>query len=222
MRDIKFGEGEYYHVFNRGVEKRDIVCDEYDVHRFLQSMQMFNTKKPIGSIFETNFSKKKNKEKKKLGHPLVSFIAYCINPNHYHFLLRQEEEYGVSKFMHKLGVGYTNYFNEKYERSGSLCQGRFKARHIASNEDLLHVSAYVNLNYKVHNLSLGNWIPKSSWEEYIIPKGVLSTKNANKICDTASILGQFSRKNDYRQFARDSVRGIIAKRRQDLEDLLLE
>jgi len=204
-------------VFNRGVEKRDIVCDEYDVHRFLQSMQMFNTKKPIGSIFETNFSKKKNKEK--LEQPLVSFIAYCINPNHYHFLLRQEEESGVSKFMHKLGVGYTNYFNEKYERSGSLCQGKFKARHIASNEDLLHVSAYVNLNYRVHNLLLGNWIPKSSWDEYVGEKKEQRNKN---ICDMGVITQQFRRKYDYKKFAQESMRDIIRKRRQDITDLLLE
>jgi len=217
MRLAEFGIGEYYHVFNRGVEKRDIVCDEYDVHRFLQSMQMFNTKKPIGSIFETNFSKKKNKEK--LEHSLVSFIAYCINPNHYHFLLRQEEEYGVSKFMHKFGTGYTNYFNEKYERSGSLCQGKFKARHIASNEDLLHISAYVNLNYKVHNIPLGSWIPKSSWDEYVGEKKEQQNKN---ICDMSVITQQFRRKYDYKKFAQESIRDIIRKRRQNIIDLLLE
>lgn len=214
MRKIRFADGEYYHIYNRGVEKRDIVCDAHDVKRIFLSIRVFNTREPIGSIYEANF-RTKNLSKNDL---LVSFVAYCINPNHYHFLIRQDKESGVSRFMHRFGVGYTNYFNEKYKRSGSLFQGSFKARHVSNNEDLLRISAYVNLNYKVHRLPLGNSVPKSSWQEYMRP----SNKRKERICDTGMILDQFNRKRDYEQFATSSVKSIIAKRRPDIEDLLLE
>jgi len=77
---------------------------------------------------------------------LVEIIVYCLNPNHYHIILRQVSEGGVSKFMLKLSSGYSSYFNKKNKRSGSLFQGRFKAVHIDSNEYLLYLSAYVNKN----------------------------------------------------------------------------
>lgn len=80
---------------------------------------------------------------------MVKFIAYCINPNHYHFILQQVSEKGIEKFMQRLGMGYAKYFNNRRKRSGTLFQGKFKARHIDSNEYLLHVSSYVNLNYKL-------------------------------------------------------------------------
>jgi len=134
-------EGEYYHVFNRGVDKRIIFPKEEDFQRFLISMKEFNDIKPIGSIYENSFRKKKNRKSK----PLIEFIAYCLNPNHYHFLLKQ--------------------VNEKYKRSGVLFQSKFKSVHVKSNEQLFYLSAYVNFNYLVHGL--GHRMSKSSLWEYM-------------------------------------------------------
>ncbi len=92
-------------------------------------------------------------EGKRKNGKLVDFIAYCINPNHYHFILRQLVDGGLSRFMQKFGGGYTQYYNKKNQRSGVLFQGTFKSIHINSNEYLLYLSAYVNLNNKVHQLS---------------------------------------------------------------------
>src|SRR3989338_2208696 len=142
IRKVAFVENEFYHIYNRGVDKRPIFSDKHNSERFFQSMHAFNTINPIGSIFEKSFNKKK---KGKSDPPLVQFIAYSLNPNHFHFILTQLEERGIEKFMHRLGTGYTMYFNEKRGRSGSLFQGRFKANHINSNEYLLYASAYVNL-----------------------------------------------------------------------------
>lgn len=94
-RDIKFVEGEMYHVFNRGVDKRNIFDDKYDIERFLKSMEQFNSLVPIGSIYENRFNKN-NKEK--LGNgvsKLVNFLCYCLNPNHFHFILEQVSENGI-------------------------------------------------------------------------------------------------------------------------------
>ena len=119
--------------------------------------------------------------------------------------------------MHKTGLGYTNYFNEKYKRSGSLFEGRFKAIHVDSNEYLLHLSAYVNLNYRVHNLEkFGDSVSKlirSSWEEYI-------EENKENFCKKDVILNQFGSVLDYKKFVEDSLKSI--KENKQIKKFLLE
>src|SRR3989338_5362626 len=132
MRKIQLANGENYHVYNRGVDKRRLFLEKEDLELFFQSMGEFNSTEPIGSIYENTFA-----EKKLRGTPLVNFIAYCVNPNHFHFILRQIADRGIEKFMHRLGTGYTMYFNNKNKRSGSLFQGKFKAVHVDSNEYII-------------------------------------------------------------------------------------
>lgn len=212
MYRTKFINNEYYHIFNRGVDKRTIFLDRWDLDRFYQSMIEFNTLEPIGSIYENSFRKNPlGSEAPKLQKKLVDFICYCLNPNHYHFILSPLVDKGIERFMHKLGCGYTNYFNGKYKRNGSLFQGVFKAIHINSNEYLLHLSVYINLNNKVH--SLGEKAFKSSWEEYNID-------NHANFCNNKTILGQFKNHSEYQEFAKNSL--IDIKQRKDMKKLLLE
>ena len=209
-RGIKFAVGEYYHVFNRGADKRPIFNEPNDSKRFFQSMIEFNIEKPIGSIYENSFRKGNADTITKPGKPLVSFLAYCLNPNHYHFILRPLSDHGIKRFMHRLGTGYTNYFNEKYERDGVLFQGRFKATHININEYLLHVSVYVNLNFKVHQLgsSTSKSLVRSSWGEYINESG-------ENICDKDIILGQFKKPYQYEKFALDALESITERKMKE-------
>src|SRR3989344_3164152 len=191
-----FSGNEFYHIYNRGVDKRIIFGDRYDLDRFFQSLIQFNAVDPIGSLHEISF--------RQLGGPtpksverLVNIVAYCLNPNHFHFVLEQLIDGGISEFMKRLGGGYTNYFNNKNGRSGSLFQGRFKSVHIDSNEYLLHVSAYTNLNDRAHQL--GGPTPKlgeswSSWAEYVDP-------SVKGICEKEIILGQFRNRSEYEEFA---------------------
>ncbi len=216
MRKEKFVTREYYHIFNRGVDKRDIFMDKDDLLRFYQAMNEFNNTEPIGSIYEKIYYQDKhtkNKIKK-----LVNFISYCLNPNHYHFVLEQAVDNGISRFMHKLGCGYTNYFNEKYSRTGSLFQGNFKAKNISSNDYLLHVSTYVSLNNVVHNLGAAvskNRI-RSSWEEYM--------SGQTNFCKKGIILKQFGSADEYESFAKDALELMIEKKKsdKDLQNCLLE
>lgn len=83
----------------------------------------------------------------------LSLISYCLMPNHFHFLLRQDTDSGISKFMKQLANAYTLYFNSKYKRTGNLMHGRFKATPIKSDEQLLHVSRYIHLNPLIANLA---------------------------------------------------------------------
>jgi REP element-mobilizing transposase RayT len=170
-------------------------------------MQEFNSVEPIGSIFENSFNK--NGINKKIS-PLVQFVAFCLNPNHFHFILTQLEDHGIEKFMHRLGTGYTKYFNGKYLRSGALFQGRFKANHINSNEYLLHVGVYVNLNYKVHKLKQNEDLFLSSWSEYI-------GETYPSIC-SKEMLGQFKSKKEYEKFAENTLEAILEKRRDIMNE----
>lgn len=214
MRNIEFTDDEYYHIFNRGVDKRKIFSDKYDLQRFFQSMKEFNTIEPIGSIYENSFNKS---DKNQLGASgaklkLVEFVCYCLNPNHYHFILRQKKEKGIEKFMQKLGAGYTSYFNIKNKRTGVLFQGSFKAVHIDSNEQLLYVSSYVNLNFKVHQLGARSAkLMKSSWGEYM-------KENSENFCKKDIILDQFKNTNEYKKYAFESLELILENKKNRKEE----
>src|SRR3989344_1125600 len=128
MRKQAIITGEYYHIYNRGVEKRDIFINKKDLSRFLESITGFNRPERIESL--TNLKKNQReiapKALSKIK-PLVAIVVYCINPNHFHFVLKQLIDGGTAKFMQKLQAGYTSYFNVKYSRTGSLFQGTFKS-----------------------------------------------------------------------------------------------
>ncbi len=151
MRKVPLVNGEIYHIYNRGVDKRDIFSTVDDLNRFFTSIKYFNTKKPVGSIYQQELIKNKNNFISE-STPLVEIISYNTLPNHFHFILRQKVDGGISEFMKRLLGGYTNYFNEKNDRSGALFQGRFKSVHVGK-EDYLHVlMGYVNCNDLIHNI----------------------------------------------------------------------
>ncbi|KKW46050.1 MAG: Transposase [Parcubacteria group bacterium GW2011_GWB1_57_6] len=186
--------------------------DEEEIHRFFQSMVEFNVVDPVGSLYQNSFRQLSGPTPKSED-MLVDIIAYCLNPNHFHIILEQLVEGGISEFMKRLSGGYTCFFNHKNERSGSLFQGKFKAVHIDSNEYLLHVSAYVNLNDRVHVLS--GRTPKliasrSSWQEYM-------GNGVRGICEKEIILGQFKNIGEYKEFALESLEST-RQRKQELKD----
>ena len=218
MRKIVLSNDEYYHVYNRGVEKRSITEDSDDVARFMQSINDFNSADPIGSIYEKHYHdnhnegevvEKANKDKlfgNGVSKKLVEVVAYCLNPNHFHFLLRQTEDDGIAQFMQRLGGGYTKYFNHKHKRVGPLFQGPFKAIHVENDEYLLHLSAYINLNNKVHHLNEDVMrFHRSSWDEYL-------GKTENGICSKEVILERFATISDYSEYAKSAVSSTIEGR----------
>jgi len=213
MRKIRFVDGEFYHIYNRGVDKRNIFLDGFDYSRFIQGLDEFNSIKPIGSIFENSF------RKPQLGNQvakLVDVVCFCLNKNHYHLILRQRMENGISKFMGRVGTGFAQFFNLKNKRNGVLFQGPFKAKHVNSNEYLLHLSVYVNLNNQVHKINGQNNF-KSSWKEYVVgEKGLCSHKNI--------ILDQFKNKKEYEEFAKSSLKDMVERKKisKEMESLLME
>lgn len=156
MREVAFADNEHYHIFNRGVDKRTIFEDEDDHYRFLHGLYEFNDKnltapfiQRIGKRLPTatykTLREKISKEKNVKREKLVDILSFCLMPNHYHLILKQLQENGISKFMHKLGTGYTNFFNLKNERKGSLFQGPFKAVYVKDDTQMMHLSRYIQV-----------------------------------------------------------------------------
>ena len=151
MRKNPLITNQYYHIYNRGVDKRDIFMNKADLDRFALSAKEFNVVEPIGSIKERLIELK---ELSGVQHPkrLVSIVCYCFNPNHFHFILKQEVDGGISEFFKRLLGGYTNYFNLVHKRNGALFQGRFKSNLIDDDAYFLKIRPYTHLNYLVHNI----------------------------------------------------------------------
>lgn len=212
MRKIRFEIGKYYHIFNRGTDKRIIFLDKKDIKRFFQSMIEFNAIIPAGGIYRNHLKKNELRKVNFKKNRLVSFLCYCLNPNHYHFIVSPLTDKGIEKFMHKIGLGYTNYFNKRYKRSGNLFQGTYKAININSDEYLLHLSAYVNLNNRAHS-QLRNQVSQSSWFEYL-------NNQKDGYCDKSIILNQFAGSEEYKKFAERSLKDI--KERKEIAKLLLD
>ncbi len=149
MRKQPLVIGEYYHIYNRGVDKRDIFNSKLDIDRFIESILEFNNIDGVGSLANL---RKTQIESKPLSKPLVSVVAYCFNLNHFHFILKQLADNGIAKFMQKLQGGYTYYFNVKNSRNGSLFQGTFKSQIVSNKNYFNKILGYVNKNYKVHDI----------------------------------------------------------------------
>ena len=212
MRKIKFTNNEYYHIYNRGVDKRDIFMDKGDFKRF--------------RLFITEALVEKAKEAKPLSRmpnlffgDFVELICYCLNPNHYHFILKQLKKNGISRFMQSLGTSYTMFFNAKYNRSGSLFQGTFKSVHIDTNEYLLWLSGYVNGNNEIHQkrglASLKEAKPRE-WSSYPDYLGLCD----EKLCNKKIILDQFPNAKEYKKFVEMVIKE--SRKRKDVEKYLLE
>jgi len=150
-RNISFSVDEFYHIYNRGVEKRTIFLDEQDYDRFIKLLYLCNSEKPV--VFKT--IQGLALEDVDLGERIVDLGAYCLMPNHFHILAKERVDGGLSLFMGKVSTAFSMYFNKKYQRNGRLFQGSFKAKHVNSDEYLEHLYAYIHLNPL--KLVFGEW-----------------------------------------------------------------
>jgi len=238
MRAIQFAKGNFYHIYNRGVDKRTIFEEDNNRWRFLQGLCLFNDENNSSNILWQmersrgaatlktlkEYFLDQGRERK----PLVRILAYCLMPNHYHLLLEEVTDDGITRFMHKFGGGYTRYFNNRYERSGSLFQGPFKALLVENEEYLQYLLIYINvmnpgqlieLNLKRTGvqdeekiLNFAEQYLWSSHQEYLDKRG--------SIILGKGLLGQiFSSADEYRNFAKHT---LLGKKFDVINHLLLE
>jgi putative transposase len=193
IRSVPFVPGEFFHIYNRGTEKRTIFFDYADHHRFIELLYLCNSEKQINvrdvkSSHESVF----NFERDEI---LVSIGAYCLMPNHFHLLLTPQTDGAISKYMNKVSTGYSMYFNKRYMRTGALFQGKFKAEHADTDEYLKYLYAYIHLNPVK--------LIDSSWKE----EGI---KDAAKSFDFAASF-QYSSLPDYLGQQRDESKILDPK-----------
>lgn len=135
---------ELYHLLNRGVDKRPIFMSSDDHVRFVHDMYEFNDKTPANNTLRT--LQMNDFVSRSLREPIVEIHGWCLMGNHYHLLLSEIIEGGITLFIRKLNIGYAKFFNEKYKRSGALFQGRTKRIRIAFDAHFLHILHYIHLN----------------------------------------------------------------------------
>ncbi|MDO8451951.1 MAG: transposase [bacterium] len=203
-RATVFAVGQTYHVFNKGIDGRTTFGEYKEYTRAVQLLFFYHfSDLPLRY---SHFLKLPDDATSKIltqcrekQTPVVSLLAYCLMPNHFHLLVHQAMEHGVSQFLAYFQNSYTKYFNTKTQRSGPLFQGPFKAVRVETDDQLLHVSRYIHLNpvtaylVKIDKLDTYAW---SSWSEYM-------GSNKEGFCDTEPVLSHFLSVEHYRQFTLD-------------------
>lgn len=206
-----FEENAFYHVFNRGVEKRKIFLNSKDFKIFIY--YLFVYLKPLDDVF------KKYPQLPIRLHPRnlsseVELISYCLMPNHFHFLLRQFSRNGISRLMKQVTNAYTEYFNKRYKRIGSLMQGTFKAVKVETDEQLIHLSRYIHLNPVVdgivNDVDDYNW---SSYKDFIMG-------NSRGLCNISVILNLFKSSDEYKNFVKDQINYALELKK--IEGLIID
>jgi len=211
----KFAPDCFYHVHNRGVDKMAIFVDDQDKKVFLSRL-----KENLFPELEMNTDKVDRENSTKNHTPYVrkalppnsfSLIAYCIMPNHFHILIKQNGEISVSKLISKICTSYSKYFNLKYKRVGAVFQDQYKAILVDDNKYLLWLSAYIHLNPIIAGLAkfAENW-KWSSHSEYL-------DQGAEFLCDKEIILDQFKNIKSYQKALDDSLRAIQTRKLSEIE-----
>jgi putative transposase len=205
VRTAQFFTDGFYHVYNRGVDRRTVFYRYGHYLRFLTS---------IRSILRTGSATPRPLHNQSLALKSgVEILSYCLMRNHYHFILKQTQEEGISDFMHKLDTSYTKYFNLNNRRTGRLFEATFKAKHIDSDEQLLHVSRYIHINPVIAHLveRPEDW-KWSSYREYF-------DIEASGFCHTKHILSFFPNTVEYKAFVNDQIAyAMLVKESEDAKD----
>ena len=151
-REVPLSTGEVYHVYNRGAHKQKVFTSPIDYARFQLLLYLGNAKDPVhmGNLLSKykgpTFIKIYQEHDISKEEKLVDILAYSLLPNHFHLVLKQKVNGGISLFLKKVATAYSMYFNGKYDHSGTLFQGRFKSSHVDTPEYLRWLFAYVYLN----------------------------------------------------------------------------
>lgn len=202
-RKVPLVVGEIYHIYNRGLDKRITFTDFNEKLRAYQSLKFYRfSEPPVRLSYFVRYTEKMMQKSldSSWGEKLVSVISYCFMPNHFHFILRQENDGGISKFMSNFENSYTRYFNTKNKRVGNLFLDNFQNVLVNSEEQLLHLTRYVHLNpYSSEIVKELKALEKYEWsslKEYI-------GAGEEAICDKEIVMSYFKSKEGYKNFVFD-------------------
>ena len=219
MRKVILSSGQIYHIFNVGVEKRPTFTDKKEYDRALLTLDYYrydDVSTSLSEVLKLNLEEREIflsevKKRKKM----VDILGYCFMPNHFHFLIKQLIDSGISTFVGNFSNSYTKYFNIKRGRVGHLFQGVFKAVRIEDDEQLIHVLRYIHINPVVSSViaqaDLEKY-PYSSFSEYL--------DNKDGICNKELITSHFSSKEKLKIFTFDQI--DYGRRLESIKHLTLE
>lgn len=196
--------GEYYHLYNRGVAYQPVYRYKRDYDRFILTLNYYRFSHlplRLSKLLQLNNNLREQhlESLHSTGEKIVEVITYCLMPNHFHLLMKQTQDGGISRFLRLAVNSYAKFFNTKYKRAGSLFQDMFKAVHIESDEQLIHVSRYIHLNPLVSGLVRRDKFldfPWSSLKAYI-------NGTQDDFINPEIIMTKFKQNKDYLQFVLD-------------------
>ena len=213
MRDVIFAPGEFYHVFGRGVSKQNIFLDTRDYVRFLflilhfqSSVKVDNISRNVNTFLKrVHFPLSSSKQENIVANREVGLVCFTCMPNHFHLLVEEKVEGGISSYMHKVLMAYAKYFNTRYEKSGHVFQGPFGAKHIENNEQLLHTSAYIHHN----QTELMQWKGKEHMYPWSTYTDYVNENRWGVLLEQGIVMDQFDTMKHYQNFVTQS--GVKAK-----------
>lgn len=177
VRKVPLVTGEYYHVFNRGINRQRTFTSKNNYRDYTRAIQTLAYYRHSANKLKFSYFLAKPKDEQKdilvkmsAAPQRVAVIAHCLMPNHFHLLLKQKEDGGISQYLADFQNSYTKYFNAKHNRSGAIFDRQFKSVLIESENQLLHLTRYIHLNPYSSNLITKHQIatyPYSSLGEYL-------------------------------------------------------
>jgi putative transposase len=209
MRKEKITSGEYYHIYNRGINKQTIFHDRADYARFLFLVLYFQSAKTFynigrivsGYIKQRLFLITTRDFEEIIRCRSLELIAFCIMPNHFHLIIKEGGEGNVAKYMHRVLGGYSRYYNAKYKTSGHLFQSEYKSVLIENNTQLLYLTAYIHRNPRV----LPEWYKKEAEYEWSSYQDYIGVSRYADLLEQRIILDQFDSKEKYYEFVESST-----------------
>jgi putative transposase len=214
--------GEYYHVFNRAAFKTGVFHDQSDWARFMfyliyfQSPTLFPQPGRIVRSFSTKegFELPEQQFMNVIGGRTVELVSFCVMQNHFHLLVRELAEGGIARYMQRVELAYTKYFNTKYEATGHVFQGRYKSVHVKDNRQLLYLSSYIHRN--PHELKA--WRGKEAEYPWSSLYDYVTANRWGGLLAQEIILDQFdgSKNSNYADFVRSSTAKILEDELKDL------
>ncbi|MCX6786511.1 MAG: transposase [Candidatus Kaiserbacteria bacterium] len=209
MRNVQISIGEYYHVYNRGTQKKIIFHDTSDYSRFLFLILFFQSDIVFDQISRRVrrfvqhrvFDIGAEDVTKIIKNRYVELTAFCLMPNHFHLILKETQENGIARYMQRVLNGYTKYYNTRYRVSGHLFQGPYRAIHIEDDDQLLYLSTYIHRNVR----GLQQWKSNEQKYEWSSYQDYIDKSRWDKLLSTEVVLGQFKTASEYEMFVRTSI-----------------
>lgn len=219
MRKIRIAPGEYYHIFNRAVNKQIIFHNTSDYARFLFLILHFQSpiifpqvsrlvKKYVKSLaFDTPDIDKIIKQR------TIELVTFCIMPNHFHLIVKELEENGIAAYMHRVMTAYAKYYSTKYQKSGHVFQGTYQAVHIQDDRQMLHLSAYIHRNPR----EISKWFNKEDRYEWSSYQDFVIKHRWGGLLLPDIVLGEFKNQDKYRLFVQTSPAKLVKEELAYLE-----